>query len=98
MFVQVPPRHPTEIWGEHLTQLGIPETLGLGALVPDAHARRAWSRPVSEGARASHVTRAAGGYAHDAPLTWSVSSPVAGGGGRGRVPVASHPAELVAQL
>lgn len=41
---------------------------------------------------------AAGGDAHDAPLTWSVFSPVAGGGGRGRVPVASHPEELVAQL
>lgn len=71
---------------------------GQGARARRVRARRAETRPGSEGARALHVTRPAGGDAHDAPLTWSVSSPVAGGGGRGRVPVASHPEELVAQL
>lgn len=71
---------------------GNPRGGGWGAPAQRVRAAR------EEGARALHVTRPAGGDAHDAPLTWCVSSPVAGGGGRGRVPVAGHPEELVAQL
>lgn len=99
MFVQVLPRYPTDIRREHPTTLGEPGGGPRGgALLPGAYARRAGKWPGSEGARALHVTRPAGGDARAAPLTWSVPSPVAGGGGRGRVPVASHPEELVAQL
>lgn len=51
---------------------------------------------VGRSQRALHVTRPPRD-ALDAPVTW-LPRPVSGGGGRGRVPVASHPAELVAQL
>lgn len=92
-----PLRYPIKTLGEHPTLDRTPGALR-EAPVPGACARREGRRPGREGARALHVTQPAGGDAHDAPLTWSVSSPVAGGGGRGRVPVASHPEELVAQL
>lgn len=98
MFVQVPPGNPKENGGEHPTHPTLLGGLGLRALVPGDCARRAGRRPRSEGTRALHVTRPAGGDADDAPLTWSVSNPVACGGGRGRVPVAGHPEELVVQL
>lgn len=97
MLVRVPLRYPIETLGKPPTP---DRTAGAvrEAPVAGACARREGRRPGREGARALHVTQPAGGDAHDAPLTWSVSSPVAGGGGRGRVPVASHPEELVAQL
>lgn len=98
MFVRVPPKYTLETLGEQPTLPGKPTALELEAPVPSACARRAGRQSGSEGARALHVTQPAGGDAHDAPLTWSVFSPVAGGGGRGRVPVASPPEELVAQL
>lgn len=87
-----------ELGAEHPTRLGTPGVVRVEALVPSACARHAGRRPEKDRARALHVTRPRGGYAQDAPLTCSVSSPVAGGGGRGRVPVAGHPEELVAQL
>lgn len=98
MSVRYPPKHTVETLGEHPTLNREPRGRGREVPGPGACARRAGRQPGSEGARTLHVTRPAGGDAHYAPLTWSVYGPVAGGGGRGRVPVASPPEELVAQL
>lgn len=94
---------PGEPWGllkaEHvLAQAGAREAeaggTGKAAARPFPEAGRGFG--VGRSQRALHVTRPPRD-AVDAPVTW-LPRPVFGGGGRGRVPVASHPAELVAQL
>lgn len=89
---------PGEPWGllkaEHvLAQAGASEAEACGTGKAAAAGR---GFGVGRSQRALHVTRPPRD-ALDAPVTW-LPRPVSGGGGRGRVPVASHPAELVAQL